>query len=77
MRKCREKDSSQCLAFAVQNRLLGLRKVGDETETILGLPGGVVGSELTESRENLNIPVVIRGRMVAENKEGHFHGCLP
>ena len=51
--------------------------MGDETETILGLPGGVVGSELTESRENLNIPVVIRGRMVAENKAGHFHGCLP
>ena len=36
----------------------GWRKVGDQTEKILGILDGVVGAEFMESRENLNISVV-------------------
>lgn len=53
-----ENDSSQCLAYAIQNRLLEVGKLGGQTEKILGLLKGVVGAEFMQHREHSNISAV-------------------
>ena len=71
MWECRENDSSWYLAYAIQNRLLGVEESGWSDREDLGHPGWGGGCRIHGEQGELEyLSCAIRRRMVAENKRG-------